>query len=437
MNMKALVVALPLSLAVKCGQAALPSVEFLAFDAKTPVLEVSYSLDAPAIVAFDVQTNAGGVGWASIGAANVVGDGSSVRGDAFKAVAAGARRIRWRSRRAWRDHEVEEGGLRAVLTIYPVDDPPDYLVVDLAKGATDRIRYYPSVAWLPGGLLTNLDYRTTKLVLRKCAAEGVAWTMGQVMDRTVAQAVYGTEADCDRPHAVTLTNDFYIGVFEMTQKQWETVAGGFVNFDRRVEGDLLPVHNLSYAMVRETANDVGDSAAYWPAAPGENSFLGKLRALVEDAVAFDLPTVAQWEFAARAGTSSAQWPNGAAYKPQLGAGDSEIPASFSREALGPEPCGSHEPNRWDLYDMNGSVWEWCLDWYEEDITGLGGRLNVDPADGAKTLSGATGVKRCIRGGSWTVDSAEWIRHTLHWGRPPTEPDWNGSGFRVACPATLK
>ncbi len=410
------------------ASADLPSVQTISLDPSSPTLVVNYTLDAPAIVTLDVQTNAGGSAWASIGATNIVGDGTAVTGDAFKLVSSSSGSISWNARKSWPDHKVSAGGLRAVLTTYAADLPPDYLVVDLAAGATDRVRYYPDESWLPGGLLTNVEYRTTKLVMRRCAAKGVTWTMGQEMDRTEA---------CDVPHSVTLTNDFYIAVFETTQKQWETIVGGFFNIQRRYQGDTLPIHNVSYAIIRETVDNTGDSSAYWPADPGENSFLGKLRKRVDDEIAFDLPTVAEWEFAARAGTSSSQWPNGAAFTLNNGVSDSSIPASFNRESLGVEPCGSHDPNLWGIYDVNGSMWEWCLDWYESDITALDGKLNIDPSDGAKTLSGTAGSLRCIRGGCWTVERVGWIRHTLHWHRDPVSPDWSGSGFRIACPVTLK
>jgi len=412
-----------------CGASgALPVIQTIDLDPSRPTLEIDYTLDAPAIVTLDVQTNAGDTVWASIGAANVLGDGTAVTGDAFRFVAAGNALIRWKSRKSWRDHEVAAGGLRAVLTAYPPDLPPDYLVVDLTPDAVDRVRYYPDVNWLPGGILANEAYRTTKLVLRRCAAKGVTWTMGQEIDRV---------ADCDAPHAVTLADDFYIAVFETTQKQWETVVGNFDALQRRGVGDTLPVHNVSYAIVRETADHTGNSAAYWPANPGSESFLGKLRIRVGGAIDFELPTVAQWEFAARSGTSSDQWPNGATYPTFIGSGDPSIPASFNRENLGIEPCGSHQPNLWGIYDMNGSMWEWCLDWYEADIRALNGKVNIDPHDGTKTLSGETGSFRCFRGGSWTVESAAWIRHTLHWRQSPTVADWNGGGFRVSCPVQLK
>jgi len=407
------------------ASAALPTVQTIDLDPSRPTLEIAYTLDAPAIVTLDVQTNAGDSVWASIGAANVVGDGTAVTGDAFRSVPAGSALARWKSRKAWRDHKVAAGGLRAVLTAYPPDLPPDYLVVDLAADVADRLRYYPDATWLPGGLLANAAYRTTKLVLRRCAAKGVTWTMGQEMDRTMP---------CDVPHAVTLTNDFYIAVFETTMKQWETIVGNIDYLSPRGIGDTLPINNVSYAIVRETVDHTGDSAAYWPAAPGSGSFLGKLRARVGGTIDFDLPSAAEWEFAARAGTSSAQWPNGATYPKYTG--DPEIPASYNRESLGIEPCGSHEPNLWGLYDVNGSMWEWCLDWYEDDITTLNGRINIDPTDGTKTLSGAAGSTRCFRGGSWTTGAA-WVRHTLHWRQTPTVADWNGGGFRVACPVTLK
>ena len=161
---------------------------------------ISYSLqNGPAVITVDIRTNGVSIGEQNF--ANVSGDvNCKVSGDT-------AHQISWKPHKSWPGHAFS-GGVDAVVTAWSLDNPPDYMVVDLAN-ENAAPRYYVSTNALPGGLFGNDVYRTSMLVMRKIAAADVPWTMcaGNV------------------PHAVTLDADYYIGVFEFTQGQYYTLFG--------------------------------------------------------------------------------------------------------------------------------------------------------------------------------------------------------------------
>ena len=106
------------------------------------LVTITYKLDkAPAIVTLDIQTNSTAGTWASIGGENI----QNVSGDVWKKVAAGDHTITWRPDISWPDHKIANGGARAVVTAWSVDNPPDYMVVDLTEGAQPNTEcYYPA-----------------------------------------------------------------------------------------------------------------------------------------------------------------------------------------------------------------------------------------------------------------------------------------------------
>ena len=187
---------------------------------------------------------------------------------------------------------------------------------------------------------------------------------------------------------------------------------------------MRPVEEVTYNMIR------GSSAgAMWPASNSvdANSFLGKLRA--KTGVEFDLPTEAQWEYACRAGTTTAlnsgkdltAWES-CTNMAEVGRYNYNGGQDYSHwcdPSAGTANGGSYRPNAWGLYDMHGNVWEWCLDWYE----------TKGPAAVTDPKGDSFGSGRVLRGGSWNY-AAAYCRSAKRYGGDPVGT-YAALGFRLA------
>ena len=316
---------------------------------------------------------------------------SNLSGDVGAGVAPGTgKRIVWDAGTDWSGNVSQN--VRATVTADDGRvDTSLYMVVDLSGGTSASSYPVTYLTAVPSGGWTD-TYKTTKLVMRKIPAG--TFTMGS------PSGELGRDSD-ETQHAVTLTKAFYIGVFEITQRQWELVMGNKPSyFNNATYYATRPVEQVSYYDIRENPANSDDSAVNWPANSAVNaaSFMGKLRSKTGLAT-FDLPTESQWEYACRAGTTTAlnsgknltstgqdanmaevgrYWYNG-------GSGYSQSCAP----SAGTATVGSYLPNAWGLYDMHGNVLEWCLDWY-----GAYPGTTSDPA------GAASGSLRVLRGGSW-------------------------------------
>ena len=337
---------------------------------------VTYDLaDAPAIVTVDVLTN--GV---SIGADKV----TRLEGDVNKVVQPGSHKFKWFARRDWPDHRITESIVSVRLRAWALAEPPPYMVADLETPS--NVTYYASADALPGGVTNDL-YKTSRLAMRRVNAVGIRWNMG----RHPTENGYTSSRPQDKIHSVQLTNDYYIGVFELTQGQWKRIAGFYQYSDVQTDGvrEVYPLQYVAFTEMREAAPVSSgnppaldsNSSYIFPAPPAPDSFLGTLSSLT--GVAFDLPSECEWEYACRAGNYGAKWGDGSLIQLKGGADAGEDTnltrlGAYKKNADAIQPVGSYEPNSWGLYDMHGNLWEMCLDWYGVDITDLDGAVNPIP-----------------------------------------------------------
>ncbi len=453
MNIKQLTLA-AIAAATGAAMAAMPEVSNVTMtQAANRLVTITYQLTEDAVVTLDIQTNANvsaaanDPGWTSIGGEAVC----NAQGDVWKKVSGKATyTITWQPDQSWKDPDengfkIAANGARARVTAWPLDNTPDYMVVDLA--AANTVRYYPDVNFLPGseigqkGAVTNnVAYKTSKLLMRKIMANGVEWTMGSANGESQRYSV-------ETPHVVTLTNNYYIGVFEVTQAQWKNITPTSAATPQfTAEAELRPMEKISYNEIRNSASKTANTAYNWPANPNASSFLGILR--TKTGLDFDLPTEAQWEFAARAGHGSGFWGDGSAVKNTdtdanlsnlarylYNHGGTSTTPTLAPSVGGTAIVGSHKPNSWGLYDMHGNVWECCLDWYADNITTFDGKVNINPSNSAQTLSGATGSNRVRRGGSWYHPAGNC--RPAH--RISAAPDGQNAdaGLRVVCTARMQ
>jgi len=301
------------------------------------------------------------------------------------ALTPGKHRVWWNARAAGLGEAAEAVDVRVAY------EGPTYCVVDLSGGV--NAESYP-VSYLlgisPKGWTD--EYKTTKLVLRRIPAGSFIMRSDQ------------TNESC----RVTLTKPFYMGIFEVTQKQWKLVMGSrswpadYSPSSFNGCGDAYPAYNVSYT-------DIGHSKDTWFVYA--SSFLGKLRA--KTGLDFVLPTEAQWEYACRAGTTTTYY-----WGDEM---DSAYAWYWDNSGSKTHPVGTKKPNAWGLYDMSGNVWEWCRDWY--------GTLDYG-TNWVNPEGPLSGSQRVLRGGSRN-NSADCCTSFCRIGFDPSYR--NGIiGFRLIC-----
>ena len=306
-----------------------------------------------------------------------------------------------------------------------------YMVIDVSGGPTAKT--YP-VDFLNGAptLGFNTDeYKGDKIVLRRIHP-------GSYMAGSPTTEANHVDAS-EKQHCVALSKPFYIGIFEITKKQYVNVAGGTASGDRN---DYRPIENVSYNTIRGSADTTSHQYDWpWTDEVLSTSFIGILRAKCKSrdengdytvaVEGFDLPTEFQWEYACRAGTTGCfnttnAYNNGSASEQEaqllrLGRyvnNQTDERGGFSSKHT---VVGSYEPNGWGLYDMHGNVFEWCLDWYQAGVTDL--KQFADPK------GPGSGSERLRRGGAWSYAYNN-CRSAARSGNGPAFPS-DKIGFRLS------
>jgi len=232
--------------------------------------------------------------------------------------------------------------------------PDKYLTLNLGRKATMKLALLPAGEFMMGSTLS---------------AEEVAGRFALSGSTGILKITAGDFTDEHPRRQVTIGKPFYMGVTEVTQAQWKAVKGS------------SPWKGQSYT------KEKADHAASYISWNDAKAFCKALSKKTGHTVR--LPTEAEWEYACRAGTTTAfscgDDPSKLGDYAQYRGNTYENKEKYAHSA------GAKQPNAWGLYDMHGNVYEWCADWYADSYA------NAD-TDGPQ--GPATGKERVARSGSW-------------------------------------
>ena len=224
---------------------------------------------------------------------------------------------------------------------------------------------------------------------------------------------YEGEYDEKPPVTIIISKPFYISKYEITQQQYKAVMG---NNPSEFKGDNLPVEQVSWYDALNFCNALSQSEGLTPC----YTINGTKVTSDFEANAYRLPTEAEWEYAAKAGTKTDFYSGKLTYS-----GNSPIDPNLDKIAWysanssnTTHPVGQKTPNAFGLYDMSGNVWEWCWDRYAEY-----------PSKETKDYQGPEiGTYRVYRGGGWR--NLAWYCRSTNRDRNYLDDKNNSLGFRV-------
>jgi formylglycine-generating enzyme required for sulfatase activity len=204
-------------------------------------------------------------------------------------------------------------------------------------------------------------------------------------------------------HAVTLTQPFYLGRYEVTQAQWQARMGSNPSFFKSASAQV-PASQVPNRPVEQVS---------WNQIAGSGGFM---------AAGMRLPTEAEWEYAYRAGTTTAfhdftGYLNGTNNDTLVG----NIAWYTLNSNSQTRPVGGKGGNGFGLHDMSGNVWEWVNDWYSSSYYASSPATNP--------FGPAGGVSRVLRGGGWVHNSEILRASNRDFSGPSTS--YKEAGFRVA------
>jgi formylglycine-generating enzyme required for sulfatase activity len=225
----------------------------------------------------------------------------------------------------------------------------------------------------------------------KVISNSIGMKLAWIPPGTFQMGSNDSDRDDEKPiHTVKITKGFYMGVYEVTQEQYQKVMGTNPSY---FKGSNLPVEFVTWNDVVEFCKNLSQ----------------------KEGKTYRLPTEAEWEYACRAGTTT---------KFSFGDDESQLgDYAWYDENSGDKThsVGEKKPNAWGLYDMHGNVWEWCQDWYGSYRSG-----SITDPPGSQTGQG-----RVLRGGCWTPYLAGQYRVSFRYsGTGIRDGRGHGIGFRV-------
>jgi len=271
------------------------------------------------------------------------------------------------------------------------------------------------------------NFNEARYGIKMIYIEGGRFTIGCIPEQ-------GNDCDEDNEpaHQVTLS-DFYIGKYDVTQKQWREIMGTDIRQHRDKagedseiygEGDNYPMYYVDWYDAVEFCNKLSELTERKPAysidrtmkdPKNKNHFDEKkwVVTMIPEANGYRLPTEAEWEYAARGGKKS----KGYVYSGSNTRWDVAWYEGTSNNKA--HPVGKKRANELGIHDMSGNVWEWAWDWYGD----YGNSPQTNP------IGPETGTDRVIRGGSWDTGPL----YALISYRGYTDPAGRGdtTGFRLA------
>jgi len=287
-------------------------------------------------------------------------------------------------------HRIISAAILIVLFVFPSGQGRSAESPD-----TEEAKMSPPETWQE----PNTDMKFVRIA-KGCFQMGQIPSEKRLLKKEMGEDNYNKYYSDELPRHEVCVDGFWMGTHEVTQREWEKIMG--FNPAHFNSADNFPVDSVSW-----------DDA---------QSFIRKLNELNNDGNYFRLPTEAEWEYGARANTTTMYNTGDAITGEQANFNGTltfglNLHEEYRKSST---PTGSFPPNGFGLYDMHGNVWEWCNDWYDKDY------YEVSPKD--NPTGAAEGEMRVLRGGSW-YRPASHIRSATRYTRK-SSGQYADTGFRL-------